>query len=103
MVIVYAIKNFAIFVRDGGVDFKRLFRGLFRGKGLPISNKMRAKGKWEGLQFLVILLDKLLREFKLIFTVIANNHHISIIPVLNYYFYFILFAFFRKCPQKEAQ
>ena len=49
MVIVYAIKNFTIFVRDGGVDFKRLFRGLFRGKGLPISNKMRAKGKWEGL------------------------------------------------------
>ena len=49
MVIVYAIKDFTIFVRDGGVDFKRIFRGLFRGKGLPILNKMRAKGKWEGL------------------------------------------------------
>ena len=91
MVILYATKNFTIFVRDGRVDFKRLFRGLFRGKGSPISNKMRAKGKWDGRQFLVILLDKLLPEFKLIFTVIAYNHHISIISVLNYYFYFILF------------
>ena len=101
MVIIYAIKNFAIFVSDGGVDFKRLFRGLFRGKGLPISNKMRAKGKWEGLQFLVILLDKLLREFKLIFTVIANNHHISIIPVLKGKRMFRLKVL--HCPQKEAQ
>ena len=82
------------FVRDGGDDFKGLFRGLFRGKGLPKSNKMRARGEQESLQFLVIFLDKLLREFKFIYTGISYNHDISIISILNYYFYFILFGFF---------
>ena len=38
-VITYTSTNFAVFVRDGGVRFKKLFRRLFREKGLPILNK----------------------------------------------------------------